>query len=138
MSEVATAITSSKVAEQDVHSFLPRVCGHLSIYTQNCIFDALKQLSDGAYRGGFWEFYELSNGGFYMAPVLGAPIRLMCDGNGFDGELSPEAAGIVATLFGVGRVLAHFEYDPLIEHYHRLRDFAMDHAEAWPILACID
>ncbi len=138
MSEVTAAITSSKVAEQDRNSFLPRACGHLSIYTETCIFDALKRLSDGVYRGGFWEFYELSNGGFYMAPVLGAPIRLMCDGNGFDGELSPDAAGIVATLFGIGRVLSHFEHDPLIEHYHRLREFAMDHDEAGSILACID
>jgi hypothetical protein len=27
------------------------------------------------YHGGYWEFYELSNGGFYMAPHSDTPIQ---------------------------------------------------------------
>ena len=39
------------------------------------------------YDGGYWEFYELSNGGFYMAPHSDTPFQVSCE-NGYEGELS--------------------------------------------------
>ena len=29
-----------------------------------------------AYRGGFWDMYQLSNGGWYMCPASGAPFAV--------------------------------------------------------------
>jgi hypothetical protein len=45
----------------------------------------------------------LSDGGFYMAPDLADRLEEV-DGNGFRGELSADAAGIVATPFALGQL----------------------------------
>lgn len=82
--------------------------------------------------------YTLSNGGFYMAPDLKNPVLLAVDGNGFEGEMSPDAAGIVASLFALCSLAAQTEEDQHIELYHALRAYALEHAEARLILAAID
>lgn len=51
------------------------------------------------YDGGEWDFYELSNGGYFMAPNSREHYRISVQGNYFDGLLSAEAAGMVATSF---------------------------------------
>ena len=45
------------------------------------------------YHGGYWEFYVLSNGGFYMAPLSDQRFHVTCD-NQFEGDLSADALGI--------------------------------------------
>ena len=49
------------------------------------------------------------------------------DGNGFRGELSADAAGIVANLFALGQLAAEAADtdagDALIDRYHFLRGF---------------
>jgi hypothetical protein len=43
------------------------------------------------------DYYELSNGGFYMAPCLDKKLTMFVEGNGYEGILSADAAGIVAS-----------------------------------------
>ncbi|PZQ76994.1 MAG: antirestriction protein [Variovorax paradoxus] len=95
------------------------------------------------YRGGFWNFYEVSNGGFYMAPATAQRFQVAVEGNGFEGELSADAAGIVATLF----TLSHLCFAEgakgdggaaLVDSFHALRDFVSTHPEAALILRAID
>lgn len=91
------------------------------------------------YNGGYWDFYTLSNGGFYMALSADEVFHVTCD-NMFEGDLSGDALGIVATLSAYshlsftdgrfGRVCAC--------HYHRLREFMLDHPEVRAILGAID
>ena len=50
------------------------------------------------YNGAYWEFYALSNGGFYMAPCSDQAYQVSCE-NGFEGKLSADALGITACLF---------------------------------------
>jgi hypothetical protein len=50
------------------------------------------------YSGGLWEFYTLSNGGFYMAPSTDVIFHVSCD-NMFEGDLSGDALGITACLY---------------------------------------
>jgi len=91
------------------------------------------------YNGGYWEFYTLSNGGSYMVPAGIEKMRIEVDeGNGFDGEMSADAAGIVATLFALGQLASETEEDLISERYHLLRDFALEHAESNLILRAID
>lgn len=96
------------------------------------------------YKGGLWHFYELSNGGFYLAPNKTERMRVEVDGNGFDGAMSADAAGIVATLFALNHLVALVyeeggpELDKLSDHYYFLRDFALGHPEAVTILRAID
>lgn len=59
-------------------------------------------------------------------------------GNGFEGELSADASGIVATLFALCKLANRYADDKLINQYHWLREFAFGHAEADGIFRVID
>ena len=50
-----------------------------------------------AYTGGFWRFWRLDNGGFYMAPDAEETFQVHCM-NYWQGELSADALGIVSCL----------------------------------------
>jgi len=47
---------------------------------------------------GYWEMYVLSNGGFYMAPVLDGLYQVSCM-NGYEGSLSADGLGITVCLY---------------------------------------
>jgi hypothetical protein len=102
---------------------------------EGAVYDWMARLSPG-YQGGYWHFYELSNGGFYMAPTL---ERLhVVSPNGFEGTLSAEAAGITACLFTFSHLSFVINSDIFAEHYHQLLPFAIEHAEASLILGATD
>ena len=46
---------------------LPRHFGMHMLTVEGRIYDFLSQFCP-SYDGGLWQFYELSNGGFYMSP----------------------------------------------------------------------
>lgn len=134
---MGTSITSVRLGQEARIDALPRHFGaHLMLAVEQAVFQAMEELV-ADYRGGYWHFYDLSNGGFYMAPDL-QPLRLYVPGNDFCDVLSADAAGIVACLFAYGRLYSTFRSDVLAEHYHRLRDFALSHREAQQILRAID
>ena len=92
------------------------------------------------YDGAYWEFYSLSNGGFYMAPSLTKLYSVSCV-NGFEGVLSADALGITACLYAY----SHLSFssnavfaEMCANHYHWLREFMLKHKEASVILAAID
>lgn len=70
-----------------------------------------------SYSGGYWEFVDLSNGGFFMYPQISdnGKLTISCD-NYFEGELDEEVAGIVFTLYAVSSI----DHDM----YHLLLDYA--------------
>lgn len=92
------------------------------------------------YQGAYWEFYSLSNGGFYMAPCSDQPYQVSCD-NGYEGSLSAEALGITACLYAYSH-LSFSSNEAFAEicanHYHWLRAFMLEHQEANSILKAID
>lgn len=92
------------------------------------------------YNGGYWEFYSLSNGGFYMAPHSEQLYSVSCD-NGFEGQLSEDALGITSCLYAYSHLsfcdIAGFS-EICAEHYHLLRAFMLEHKEAASILSAID
>ena len=102
------------------------------------VFTVAERLSTD-YRGGYWEFYTLSNGGFYMAPHGDTLHEVRCD-NGFVGSMSSDALGIVACLYAY----SHLSFsggtfaETCAEHYHLLREYSLDHAEVGAILGAID
>ena len=91
------------------------------------------------YRGGYWEFYTLSNGGFYMSPISASAYSVSCD-NGFQGVLSPDALGIAACLYAYSHLsFAEGDFaENCAQHYHLLRDYMLEHAEARGIFGAID
>ena len=98
----------------------------------------------GSYRGGYWRFYLLhcpdGERGFYMAPDIEGPIRVVCQ-NGWSGELSADGLGISSTLAAASHL--SFSKDVrfgrlMAEHFYRLRAYMLDQVEAPAILGAID
>lgn len=92
------------------------------------------------YNGAYWEFYSLSNGGFYMAPSSDKLYLVSCD-NGYEGKLSADALGITACLY----TYSHLSFsnntafaEICANHYHWLRAYMLEHKEANAILSAID
>ncbi|ENJ4022825.1 antirestriction protein [Enterobacter hormaechei] len=92
------------------------------------------------YNGGIWNFYTLSNGGAFMAPEAenSESWSLFNTMNGNGGELSAEAAGIAVCLMAYSHHACRTECDAMTEHYYRLRDYALNHAECGAIMHIID
>ena len=92
------------------------------------------------YNGAYWEFYSLSNGGFYMAPHSDTIYQVECE-NGFEGKLTADALGITACLYAY----SHLSFSNNIKlaeicaaQYHLLREYMFTHKEATLILSAID
>lgn len=90
-----------------------------------------------AYNGGLWAFIELSNGGAYMVPTGAEYFDLRVEGNGFDGRVSPDAAGVIATTFALNELIWK-GHDAAREKYDQLYDFIVEHADREAILRAID
>ena len=91
------------------------------------------------YSGGYWDFFTLSNGGFYMHPRSDEPFNVSCE-NGHEGSLSGDALGIVVCLYAYSHLsFCGGGFDEVCaEHYHLLREFALNHPEAGGIFSAID
>jgi len=91
------------------------------------------------YTGGYWEFHDLSNGGFYMAPRHDIEFTVSCE-NGFQGKLSPDAFGISVCLYAYSEL--SFVGDRMAQtcaqQYHLLREYVAEHPEARSIYRAID
>jgi hypothetical protein len=104
-----------------------------------CVFTMASELSPD-YHGGYWEFYALSNGGFYMAPDADAPFSVRCR-NGYEDAMSADALGITASLYAYSHL--SFAADDSVavlyaRQYHLLRDYMMNHPEVEAILGATD
>ena len=141
-----TRVTRSLIAEASRMDATHTLFGlHFPLRLEPNVFNMAGMLSE-QYQGGSWEFYALSNGGFYMAPrsTSIAPrastgFAVSCD-NGFEGPMSGDALGITACLYAYSRLsFAQSSFGELCaKHYHWLREYALDHSEAGAIFAAID
>ena len=109
---------------------------HNIIRGEHLTFDWMRALCS-EYGGGMWHFYTLSNGGYYMAPDLEGRLPIVWHGNGYSGEMSADAAGVVATLYALCQLAGESQEERLADLYHLLREHASDHQEAREILAAI-
>ncbi|MBC8749270.1 MULTISPECIES: antirestriction protein [Paraburkholderia] len=130
-------IVATIVPEDRRMEILPRYFGKHMIRAEAAVYAAMSSLCP-TYHGGFWDYVELSNGAFYMTPRLDGPLPITCDGNGYDGEMSSDAAGIVASLFALNAMAWSTEDAHFTELYHRLLAFVPSHPEAREIFAAID
>lgn len=135
-----SSIVATLVADTDRLTFLPRHFGRQMLTVERYVYSQFGTLCP-AYRGGYWHFYDLSNGGCYLAPE-GKTYPIIHEGNYFDGAVSGDAAGIIVSLFTFSQLSFILEHDPLGEriatYYHLLRDFASTHPEAGLIYRAID
>ncbi|TCK37951.1 antirestriction protein [Paraburkholderia sp. BL8N3] len=129
------------VPERKRLSFMPQAfTPRLMMRAEAMVYQQAGTLSDD-YNGGSWNFYTLSNDGFYFAPATTQRFKVSVHGNGYEGEVSADAFGIIVTLFVYGALcwIGNEKLrDKFSDHYHQLRDFALSHPEASAILQAID
>jgi hypothetical protein len=133
----APMIVATRVAEGRRYDFLYRQLATDFIRFESLAFMHLGNASED-YHGGTWDFYTLSNGGFYMAPSAPESFRLCCPGNGYEGTVSADAAGI----FACSMALSHLSFTASTERpahrFYLLRAFYKRHAEASALLRALD
>lgn len=115
---------------------LPRHFGRHTLAVEGLVYDFMSRFAS-TYSGGYWRFFELSNGGFYMSPP-DEHYDLRIDSNGFEGRMTADAAGITVCLFTFSHLSFNYSTDIFTKHFHWLRDFALEHAESPVIFAAID
>jgi hypothetical protein len=129
-------------------AFLPKHYGKAMLLVESTVYDNAREICEAYAKagGGFWEYVDLSNGGAFMFPRGDAPtMAVSIDGNGYKGELSREAFGILTTLYALS-VVSMYVYqrghegdaDRLSTQYHRLRDYMLEHPERVALLAAAD
>ncbi|HHN8583468.1 TPA: antirestriction protein [Providencia rettgeri] len=107
-------------------TFLPSKLGRYCIAFENAIYNWMTRKAV-AYNGGYWDFFQLSNGGFYLQPTKG---YMLTSPNGFMDDVSAQEAGIIVTLM----MLSHFSFvtyekehhedcERISAYFHQLRDF---------------
>ena len=111
---------------------------HFPLQFEPMVFGITERMAR-EYKGGYWDFYTLSNGGFYMAPS-GDHIFHVTSDNFFEGDLSADALGITACLYAY----SHLSFSDgrfarvCAAHYYQLREFMMEHPEVGAILGATD
>lgn len=129
---VATDVPADRRSDFLLQKLGPKHC----VRGENLVHAWMGGLAED-YRGGDWRFVELSNGAFYLAPKLAEPLHLRVPGNGFDGTLDPDAAGLVATLFALNQ-LASGGNEALADSYYQLLDYVHQHPQSRDIFSAID
>jgi hypothetical protein len=138
--EEPTPITRQLVPEEQRLALTAELFGaHFPLAIEPVVFSITERMAQD-YHGGYWNFYQLSNSGFYMAPDGDQVFAVSCD-NYYQGELSADALGITACLYafshcsfsrdeGFGRLMA--------DHYHLLRAHMFEHPKVASILGATD
>ena len=132
-------VTRELVPEDQRMGVVQRLFGvYFPLRFEPIVFSITEKMTTD-YSGGFWDFYTLSNDGFYMAPAGDEVFHVTCD-NMVEGDLSADALGITASLYGFshlsfsdgrfGRVCAC--------QYHRLREYMFEHPESREIISATD
>lgn len=127
------------VPEDRCQQFLPAMFGKpLLIIAENTVYSLMERLSPQDYGGGFWNFYEYEEAPLFLAPTSKPRYRIVPEITGFEGEVSSEAAGIIATLFAFSHLSFRDDSGLLAEGYDRLLTYAFAHPEAAKIAQAID
>jgi len=130
-------IEKTLVPENKRLGFLASQVGSMHFKFEMLTYHVMSQYCKG-YTGGYWNFYHLSNGGFFMAWNTDTQVHVVNEMNYCDETMSAEAASIGANLYALSGV--SFEsHDPKIgAHYAALYEFMGEHEEARKIFRFID
>lgn len=137
MSTPYCKITSAVIPEELRLNVLPRYLGDHYLSGEMMVYDWAARLCRN-YQGGYWNFFALSNGGFYMAPEGVERVHVRWHLNGYADTMGADAFGVTVTLFALCHLAEKTLDDAIIERLHQLREFATQHLEAANILRAID
>ena len=135
-----TTVTRELVPEDRRLSITERLFGAwFPTRIEPVVYTFAERLSND-YNGGYWEFWTLSNGGFYMAPFTDRSFHVICE-NQFEGDLSSDAFGITVCLYAFSNLSCSGPdafADIYFDHYHWLREYMMERPEVREILGATD
>ena len=137
--ESLNLVTRELVPEDKRLSITEKLFGlHFPMQLEPVIYGITERMAKD-YHGGYWDFYTLSNDGFYMAPSDERVFHITCD-NQFEGELSADALGITASLYAYSHLsFSNGRFARVSAcHYHRLREHMFEHSEVKQILSATD
>jgi Antirestriction protein len=131
-------IIATSIPDSESFDFLPKFFGKaLEVRGELLVHEFVERIS-GGHGIHDWNFYTLSNGGFFLAPNWEEEVHASWACNGFDDMLSPDAVGIFSTLLAIHMLASERQDKRLGSHYYRLLDFAAVHPEAAKIFRAID
>ena len=132
-------LTATVVPDDRREMFLPTLFGRKFLLVgENAVYNVMQLLSPYDYRGGFWNFYEIDGQPLFLAPTSKPRFRIESGITDYRGEVSAEAAGIIATMFVFSHLSIRFESDFLAQNYDRLYGYFPGHPEASAIFQAID
>ena len=130
-------ITKTKCPDDKRLDFLPDQVGNHFLRYENLTYNFMRKACND-YGGGFWDYYSLSNGGFYMVFNTEKSLKMIWEDNYFDAEMSADAAGISISLLAQNAFAWEVEPEKFTTKYHALLDYAAQHEEAALIYRFID
>lgn len=129
------AITKTKYDNR--LEFLPYYVGNKFLQYEMLVYDQMLKASK-QYDGGYWEYYTLSNSGFYMELQNNESFEMECLSNYYNGKMSAEAASIAVNLCVQNLFAWQVNPERFSDAFHLLRDYASQHEEAREIFGFID
>ena len=137
-----TEITKTLVTEALRPDALPKYFGKQFLQFEMYVYTLMSRYCPD-YLGGYWDFYSLSNGGFFMSLHEDKRLRIENPDNFFDGQMSPEAASVAINLLAINRLewsddLTETVAVKLRSLFEKLRDYAFQRDEASAIARFID
>lgn len=118
-------------ALKTINDRLGAVNKHLPEFYMKAVFNCAAHITKGEYKNSYWDYVELSNGGFYM--LVGKDRHWHCwnDAAHWDGSMTPRAFSVAVNIYACSQ--AAFQLvdlnqkelaAELSDNYYRLRDYA--------------
>lgn len=117
--------------------FLPRFVGNKYLEYERGVFDLMRRACPD-YNGGYWEYYRLSNGGFYISLHSDKLFKVEQPSNFYKGRMSADAVSIGINLYLLCEFAWQVDQEHFTEAFNNLRDFAKQHPEWSEIFHFID
>lgn len=124
------------VRENKRLDFLPKHFGQYFLRAEQMIFNLICDLSSD-YDGGYWDYFELTNGGFFLQPPSrDEGYNILQWGNGYEGVVSEQAAGIIVTMMVINHL--GWKDENFFPYFHKLEEYALNHKEKKEIFSALD
>lgn len=144
LQDTPETITKTECSEKDRLAFLPSLLGNAFHAFEKRLYYFANQLVEG-YKGGYWDFYKLSNGGFFCQcdSDYREPFTFNSP-NGISHVVTDEVAGIVLCLITLSDLSFVCEerfpddMEKVVNAFHALRDFVGEHEHRAIIYQLID
>ena len=142
MTTTEVRIQRTKLTGSDRTGAISRRYGAAAFSFETILY-ALASRYSPDYNGGWWDFYELGNRGFYVSLAYDKlAIRVQNDDNGFADDMSPDAFSVGVNLCALSHLTFSGYQGSLLkvicDDYDRLREYMFAHADVEKLIRFTD